>query len=71
MAHEPLCLNERPGFCLECAQLENIREAERYMVVAQIKALPADSSRDEIIEAVAPVTGDVLRRNGPYADFDN
>lgn len=71
MAHDPLCLSERAGFCLECAQLENIREAERYMVVAQIKAMPADSCRDEIIDAVAPVSGDVLRRNEPYADFDN
>lgn len=56
---------------MECAQLENIREAERYMIVVQTKALPADSSRDEIIDAVAPVSGDVLRRNEPYADFDN
>lgn len=67
MAHDPLCLSEQAGFCLECAQLENIREAERYMVVAQIKAMPADSSRDEIINAVDPVSGDILRRNEPYA----
>ena len=56
---------------MECAQLENIREAERYMVVAQIRAMPTDSSRDEIINAVDPVSGDVLRRNEPYAALDN
>jgi len=71
MAHDPLCLSEQAGFCLECAQLENIREAERYMVVAQIRAMPTDSSRDEIINAVDPVSGDVLRRNEPYAALDN
>lgn len=70
MAHDPLCLSKQAGFCSECAQLENIRENERYMVVAQIKAMPADSSRDEIINAVDPVSGDVLRRNEPYADLD-
>jgi hypothetical protein len=40
MAHNLLCLSEQTDFCSECAQLENIREAERYMVAAQIKALP-------------------------------
>ena len=69
MAHDHLCLSEQAGLCLECAQLENIREAERYRVLEQISAMPADSSRDDIIVAVAPMSGDVLRRNEPYADL--
>lgn len=71
MAHDPLCLSERAGLCLECAQLENIREDERYRVLEQITAMPADSSRDDIIAAVAPKSGDVLRRKEPYAALDN
>ena len=64
-----MCLSERAGLCLECAQLENIREDERYRVIEQIAAMPVDSSRDDIYEAVAPVSGDVLRRNEPHMDL--
>lgn len=71
MTHDPLCFSEQVDLCLECAQLENIREDERYRVIEQITAMPADSSRDDIIDAVAPKSGDVLRRNDRYTDFDN
>jgi hypothetical protein len=40
------------------------------MVVAQIEAMPADSSRDEIADAIRFITGDVLRRKEPRADLD-
>lgn len=70
MIHDHLCFSETDGLCLECAQLENIREDERYRVIEQITAMPADSSRDYIIAAVAPMSGDVLRRKEPYASLD-
>ena len=69
--HDHLCLSRSSGLCLECAQLENIREDERYRVLEQITAMPADSSRDDILAAVAPMSGDVLRRKEPYADLDH
>jgi len=60
MAHDHLCPSESNRFCLECAQLENIREDERYRVLEQIAAMPAGSTRGQIADAIRPITGDVM-----------
>jgi hypothetical protein len=63
MTHDRLCLSEKnEGFCWECAQLEVIREDERYAVVEQIAGLSVDVTRDEVIRAIEPISGDLLRR---------
>jgi hypothetical protein len=69
MIHDHLCLSETDGFCLECAQLENIREDERYRVLEQLASMPPNWTRDQIADAIRPVTGDVLRRKEPRADL--
>jgi hypothetical protein len=67
--HEHLCFSEADGFCIECARLENIREDERYRVLEQLAAMPADWTRNQIFEAIEPVNGDVLRRKEPRSDL--
>lgn len=63
------CLSQQSGFCLECAQLENILEDERYRVLEQIAALPTELTRDQIADAIRPITGDPLRRKESHADL--
>lgn len=67
--HDHLCMTEGDGFCLECAELENIREDERYRVLEQLAAMPADWTRDQVAEAIRPISGDVLRRKEPRIDL--
>ena len=69
MAHDHLCSSESEGFCLECAQIVNIREDERYRVLEQLAAMPADVTRDQIAELIRPISGDLLRRMEPRADL--
>ncbi len=69
LMHDHLCFSEDEGFCLECARLEVIREDERYRVLEQLAAMPAGWTRDQVIEAIRPIDGDVLRRKEPRANF--
>lgn len=69
MVHDPLCLSEQSGFCLECATIETIREDERYRVLEQLGAMSSNTSLYEVMEVVRPVEGDSLRRREPRADL--
>lgn len=69
MQHDSLCSSQDQALCLECAQIVNIREDERYRVMEQLAAMPPDWARDQIADAIKPITGDVLRRKDPRADL--
>jgi hypothetical protein len=67
--HDHFCTKPRMvgNWCLSCFGLINIREDERLQTIDQIRLLPADATRDEIIDAIEPVGGDLRRR--PIARF--
>ena len=69
-AHDHLC--DQPattGFCIRCAEIENIREDERYRVAEQVAAMPETSSVEAVVNAILPIDGDPLRRREPRADL--
>ena len=68
--HDHICSQEtQVDFCLECAQIENIREDERYRVVEQIMAMPENWSIEAVVKAILPIDGDPLRKKEPRADL--
>lgn len=68
--HDHLCSQQtQVGFCLQCAQIENIREDERYRVVEQIMAMPTGASVEAVVNAIMPIDGDPLRKGEPRADL--
>ena len=67
--HDSLCSNQSDEFCWNCVGIVNAREDERYRVIEQIMAMPSDVSRGEIVDAIMPIQGDVLRRQEPRADL--
>lgn len=69
-AHDHLCdQTDTSGFCLRCAEIEIIREDERYRVAEQVAALSETSSLEAVIDAILPAEGDLLRRREPRADL--
>jgi len=69
MLHDHLCTNTSEGLCFDCAEIESIREDDRYRVLEQISAMPQTVNRNDIINAIRPLTGDILRRKEPRADL--
>lgn len=71
VTHDHLCVEPMDGFCWSCAQIAIIREDERYRVVEQLMVLPEKTNVDEVIDAIAPVNGDLLRRREPRGNIGN
>jgi hypothetical protein len=62
--HDNLCSNPTMlgVWCVDCCRLMSMRQDERLQTIEQIRQLPVDATRDEILDTLEPMGGDPLRR---------
>lgn len=56
MIHDHLCDEDSPFLhtCLGCELVRNVRDDEHYRIIERLQAMPPDTTRDQVIQAITP-----------------